>query len=119
MKAVILLNYNDNVQQVESEEKLRFLRTLLEQMGVPIDFWDDEILNIEQKIKLRNILATYAIQVIDDLDGHMSVYVENEKIADWNKCIYKLKQDFNQLDRKKRLYMEMHIDCWSIFDELE
>ena len=121
MKGIILLNYNDNVQQVEEEEKSRFLRSLLEQMGVPIeDIWKDEILlTIEQKIKIRNLLTTYAVQVIDDLDGHMQVYVEGEKVGEWNKCIYKLKQDISQLDPRKKLYIEMEIDCWSIFEEQE
>ena len=57
-------------------------------MGVPInDFWAGDIsLSVNQKIKLRGILATYAIQVIDDLDGNMQVYVEGEKVGEWNKC---------------------------------
>jgi hypothetical protein len=119
MKGTILLNYDDNTKQVEDEEKTRFLKTLLEQMGVPItDFWTvDTLLSIDQKIKLRGILATYAIQVIDDLDGHMQVYVESEKVGEWNKCTYKLKRDLRQLDPRKQLYLEMEVDCWTIFEE--
>jgi hypothetical protein len=119
MKATILLSYSDNTKQVEEEEKQRFLQTLLGQMGVPIaDFWTtDGPLSIDQRIKLRGILATYSIQVIDDLDGNMQVYVEGEKVGDWNKCTYKLKRDLRQLDRKKQLYLEMEVDCWTIFDE--
>ena len=119
MKGTILLNYNENTKQVEEEEKTRFLKTLLEQMGVPItDFWTaDTSLSIDQKIKLRGILATYAIQVIDDLDGHMQVYVEGEKVGEWNKSTYKLKRDLRQLDPRKQLYLEMEVDCWTIFEE--
>jgi hypothetical protein len=121
MKGTILLNYDEGTKKVEEEEKSRFLRTLLEQMGVPIeDFWiTDGELSINQKIKLRGILATYSVQVIDDLDGAMQVYVENEKVGEWNKCIYKLKRDLRQLDPRKQLYLEMEVDCWTIFEEEE
>jgi hypothetical protein len=121
MKGTILLNYDDNTQQVEDEEKTRFLKTMLEQMGVPItDFWTaDTSLTVNQKIKLRGILATYAIQVIDDLDGNMQVYVEGEKVGEWHKCTYKLKRDLRQLDPRKQLYLEMEVDCWTIFEEEE
>jgi hypothetical protein len=121
MKGTILLNYDDNTKKVEDEEKTRFLKTLLEQMGVPIDdFWvGDVALSVNQKAKLRGILATYSIQVIDDLDGNMQVYVENEKVGEWNKCTYKLKRDLRELDPKKQLYLEMSVDCWTLFEENE
>lgn len=119
MKGTILLNYDDNTKQIEDEEKHRFLRNVLEQMGVPIsDFWNvDAPLSIEQKIKLRGLLSAYSIQVIDDLDGTMQIYVENEKVAEWNKCFYKLKRDLRQLDPRKQLYLEMEVNCWTIFEE--
>ncbi len=121
MKGTLLLNYDENTRLVEEEEKLRFLHDLLQQMGIPIDeFWKDGTkLSIEQKINLRNILSTYNVQVIDDLDGHMQIYVDNEIVGEWNKCQYKLKKDLRQIDPKKRLYLEMEINCWSIFEEQE
>lgn len=119
MNCKILLDYNENTKQVEEEEKYRFLRNLLEQMGVPIEeFWTtDNPLTIEQKIKLRGILATYSIQVIDDLDGYLQVYVDNEKVAEWNKPIYKLKRDLRQIDPRKKFFLEMEISYWSLFEE--
>lgn len=119
MKATILLNYNENTKQVEEEEKTRFLRSILEQMGVPIqEFWpDDSALSIEQRIKLRSILVTYGVQVIDDLDGNMQIYVEREKVAEWFKCTYKLRRDLREIDPRKQLYLEMEVDCWSLFEE--
>lgn len=121
MKGTILLNHDENVKQVEDEEKTRFLRSMLEQMGLPIqDFWtSDTSLNVDQRMKLRNILGTYGILVVDDLDGGMQVYVEGEKVAEWHKCTYKLKRDLRQLDPRKQFYMEMEIDCWSLFEEQE
>jgi len=121
MQGTILLNYNESVKQIEEEEKLSFLRNLLEQMGVPIDdFWTmGTKLSIDQKVKLRTILATYGIQVIDDLDGHMQIYVERELVGEWFKSTYKLKRDLRELDPKKQLYMEMTINFWTIFEEQE
>lgn len=118
MNGVILLNYNENTKQVEDEEKMKFLHSLLEQMGVPIeDFWTEESLSIENRIKLRNVLNTYSIQVIDDLDGNLQVYVEDQKIGEWNKCKYKLKRDLKQLDPKKQFYLEMEVNYWTIFEQ--
>lgn len=119
MKATILLNYNENTRQVENEERDNFLYSLLEKMGLPIaDIWNSgEPLEISQKIKLRELLTTYNVQVIDEADGHMQVFVDRELVGEWNKCTYKLKKDLQQLDRKKQLYLEMTTDCWSVFDE--
>jgi hypothetical protein len=125
MRATILLDHTENTKQVEEEEKSRFLRSILEQCGVPIqEVWADESpLTVEQKIKVRGILAVYNMQVIDDLDGHMAIYLssegKNEKIAEWFKSTYKLKSDLSQLDRKKRLFLEMSVNCWSLFEESE
>jgi len=68
---------------------------------------------------LRNILTQYDLQIIDDLDGHLKVYLKNELMAEWFKCLYKLKKDLQVTDPKKRIYLEMEINCWSVFDEIE
>lgn len=119
MQGTILINHDENAKQIEEEEKIRFLRNLLEQMNVPIeDFWaEDGALSIEQRIKLRSILTTYSIQVIDDLDGHMQVFVDKELVGEWFKSTYKLKRDIHQLDPKKQLYTEMTVNFWTIFEE--
>ena len=123
MNGTILLNYNENTKQVEQEEKLKFLRDLLEQMGVPYleVFGSPENINLsfDQKNKLNNMLMAYNIQVIDDLDGRLKVYVDRQLIAEWNKCQYKLKRDYSQLDYKKQLYLEMEINYWSVFEKEE
>jgi hypothetical protein len=121
MKATILLNHNENTHQVEEEEKTRFLRNLLDQIGLPIqEFWNEELsLSVHQRMKLRSLLTTYEIQVIDDLDSHMQVFVEGELIAEWFKPTYKLKRDLKERDPKKQMYLEMEVNCWSLFEESE
>lgn len=119
MKSTILLNSNENTRQVEEEEKTRFVRQILETLGLPIDeIWDESgVLSIENKIKLRSILSTYNIQVIDDSDGELQIYCDGEVIGKWGKCEYKLKRDYQQKDPAKKLYLEMITDTWSIFPE--
>jgi hypothetical protein len=119
MKGTILLNYDENFRQVEEEERNKFLRDLLDQMGVPIeDLWEDgKSLSVEQRIKLREILPHFNVQIVDDSDGHVIVYVDKEKVGEFFKSSYKLRQDLSQLDPKKRLFTEMEINFWSIFEE--
>jgi hypothetical protein len=128
MKGTILLNYNENTRQIEEEEKSNFLRCFLDQCfeSAPnvanqiSTIWNvDGPLPADQKVKLRNVLTTYGIQVIDDLDGHMKIYLENEVQAEWFKSTYKIKKDLSAIDPKKRIFLEMNISCWSVFDPAE
>lgn len=118
MQGTILLNYDENLKKVEEEEQSRFLRTLIEQMGVPIDFWiEDAPLSVEQRSKLIEILHKYHIYIQNDNDGNIKVYVEKELVGEWNKCTYKLKRNYEEIDRKKQLYLEMNVDFWTVFDD--
>lgn len=119
MKGTILLNYTESLRQVEEEEKNRFLHCLLDQMGVPIaEFWSvDDSLDVHQKMKLRNVLSTYGVQVLDDHEGRLEVYVDEDLVGKWDKCTYKLKKDVSQRDPKKKLYFEMEVNYWSIFED--
>ena len=127
MKGTILLNYNEDTHQVEEEEKARFLKGILEQCFDNTEvasqiqtIWNtDGPLPAPQKVKLREVLATYGIQVIDDFDGHLRIYLENELIAEWFKCTYKMKRDLRVIDPRKRVYLEMEVNCWSVFDNKE
>jgi hypothetical protein len=121
MKNVILLNSNENTKQVEEEEKTRFVRSVLESVGLPIDnIWDEDgQLSIENKIKLRGILSAYDVQVIDDYDGELRLYADHQLIGEWKKCEYVLKKDLTQVDPSKKLYLEMHVNYWSVFENTE
>ena len=121
MNGTILLNYTDDTKKVEEEEQTRFLQNLLEQMGVPTnDIWNPDQtgpLDITQKMKLRELLESFNVQVIDDFDGGVKIYAEKTLVGEWFKCTFKLKRDFSQIDPKKQLYLEMEVNCWSLFEE--
>lgn len=119
MEGIILLNSNENTAKVEEEEKSRFFRSILEILGVPIsDIWiEDKELTVENKIKLNSLLQSYSIKTVDSRDGELDIYVEDNLIARWNKCRYILKRDLLELDPRKKLYIEMHTDFWSIFED--
>ena len=119
MKGFILLNFDEDLHKVEEEEKYKFIKQLLEETGAPInEVWESSnIPTIKERISLRGFLQKFAIQIIDNGDGGVSVYAEKDLIGSWHKPIYKLKRDFSQLDPKKQLFHEMEISFWSIFEE--
>lgn len=118
MQGTILLNYDENLKQVEQEEQSKFIKNLVEQMGVPpIDGWDDSLLSPSIRKEIKKTLQDYNILVIDDNDGSISVYVDKELVGVWQKCTYKLKRDFSELDRKKQLFLEMEINYWTVFED--
>jgi hypothetical protein len=118
MQGTILLNHNDNTSLVEQEERYRFLANVLDAMGVPTeDIWDEGLdLSVEKRIKLRSLLSSYNVHVIEMVDGTMSVYLENDLIASWQRPEYTLKKDYSSVDPRKSLYLEMRISCSSIFE---
>lgn len=127
MKATILLNYDENTKKVEEEEKSRFLRSILEELGAPIEeFWEDTdlFLSVEQKMKLRNLLQTLNIQVVENSED-MQIFAflddnggkTNVKIAEWFRPTYKIKKDHSQLDPRKKMFLEMNVEFWSVFEE--
>ena len=121
MKELILLDYNENTHKVEQEERTRFLYNIICAMELPIDeFWDGELkLTANQRIHLREILSSYNVLVIEELDGHMQIYVEDELVAEWFPCTFVLKKDLREINPKKRLYLEMEVNTWSVFEEEE
>jgi len=120
MKQKILLNYNENTKIVEEEESSKFIKNILLSMGIPVDeFWQNDILNFEQKITLRKYLLAYNVKIIDDLDGHIQIYFEDKLVGEWLKPIYFLRRDLREINPKKQLYLEMEINYTTVFDESE
>jgi hypothetical protein len=122
-----LLNYNTDTHQIEEEEKAIFLRTLLEQCfeNTPtIEYIStiygttNEPLSVSKKMELRGILTANNLIVIDGIDGSLRVYLSNKEIGGFDKPTYKLRQDLSAIDSKKRVYIEMKTNFWSVFDQV-
>lgn len=121
MQGTILLNANEDTRKVEEEEKSRFIKGIIDLMGIPLEgIWnDDEELSLEKRMKLREIFSSYNVKIIDYHDGTLEIYVDNDLIAEWKKCEYVLKRDIAAIDPTKKLYLEMKINYWSIFENTE
>jgi len=118
MRGTILLNHNDNTSLIEREERYRFLANILSEMGIPIeDIWDEGLdLSVEKRIRLKETLSSYNIDLIEMVDGSMSLYLDGQLIASWERPEYVLKKDYSAIDPRKCLYLEMRVSCSSIFE---
>jgi hypothetical protein len=120
MQTTILLDTNENTRKVEHEEQAHFVRSILTGFNVPIDdIWTDETLDVADMMKLRKMLSVYKIEIVDDLDGGVKIFCEQSLIAEFKKPHYVLKKDPGQVDPRKRLYLEMTTNTWSILDQEE
>lgn len=118
MEATILLNASENTKLIEDQESSRFVRSVLESAGIDLsEVWIEEELTLDQKVQLRHILSQYQIQIIEDGDGSVEIFLEKESIAKWHKPTYVLKHDHSQLDPKDRLYLEMKVKYSTAFDK--
>jgi hypothetical protein len=119
MKRSIYIDREDH-KVVEEEERNIFLRGVLEEIGVPVeDVWPETLLTVEQKIMLRNLLSKLEIEIIDDGDRGYIIYHQNTKLANWSKPRFILRKDEGARAFSKKLFYEMVIDTWSVFETEE
>lgn len=116
MQYSILLNTNENTKELEEQEKNRFVRSIIDCLDIPIEFNPDTP-NVENKIKLKRDLQKYKIFIVDDYNGGLKMFLDTDLIAEWHKCKYKLKEDVASRDPKNKLFMEMQVNFWSVFEE--
>jgi len=123
MKSVILAN-RDTCRIVEEEAKYEFTIHILESMGIPEDVLEEcfpeggfNDFSVNHKIKLRDILRKFDITILGNGDGGFKIYVDKEVVAEWKKSIYYLKKDMSKLKPSDQLYVEVHVEYWTIFEE--
>jgi hypothetical protein len=110
----------EDCKLIEEEERNLFVRGILEAMGVPLEeAWPDISLSVEQKIKLRGLLGKLEMEIIDDGDRGYTIYHQNTKLAEWFKPRFILREDKGARILNKKLYYEMVIKTWSVFDQQE
>lgn len=105
---------------VEEEERNNFIKSILSEVGVPLEeIWPDISLSVDQKIKLRNLLAKLEIEIIDDMDRGYQIFHQDTKLGEWFKPRFILREDIGARTLAKKLYFEMLIKTWSIFNQEE
>ena len=114
----------DNYRKVEEEWQYEFIYYVLSKIGVSEEvlescFPDDgvEAITVHHKIQLRHHLSKLGVNIIDDRDGGIKIFVDRELVAEWKKCKFILREDLKEVDPSHRLYTEIKADTWTIFDD--
>ena len=110
---VILVNRHD-AAQVEQEEKVKWALGILSFIGVPVEDWPNEP-SMENLRKVRGALKKLEIDI--DSNSGLKIYHQNNLLAEWLRPTYILREDSKELDVKYRYYLEMHLNCKSVFDD--
>lgn len=113
----ILLDRDEDLQKVESEIKNKFIFETLSQIGLDLSFWKvPEVLSVNEKIKLRELLFSQNIEIIDSSGEGIKIKIKGVLAGFLKKPIYRLKRDISTSDSKKRIYLEMSLEePWTLF----
>jgi hypothetical protein len=113
MKYSVVTNFNNgDIQSAIEEEQLQFIVAVLESMSVPIDNCFPEVLN--PKLITQEHKNNFSI--IHNSDKTFDIFLERDKVASWFRHWVEMKKDFSHPDPKKRIYVEIHLECWSVFE---
>ena len=110
----------EDILKVEEEESCAFIKETLEKLGIPLEnIWKDDILSVEQKVLLRDLLSKFSIEVIDNGDKVITIYHEQELIAKWYKPKTILRRNEVVINPNKRFYYEVKFSFESLFENKE
>lgn len=112
----------DNYREVLNQVRFDWVCSVLSQTGMNLDNCFPESGNyedqtMEQKAQLRNNLKDNNILIIDEIDNSLIIYIQEQIIAEWKKPLYIRKEDLSEINPRKKVYIEINIDCFSVFDE--
>lgn len=118
MKATFLLNRHDFKKHEKNKQK-EFIMLVLSSMGITdeeisICFTEED--TVDSRYNFRELLLKYNLDVIDDRDGNIKVYLDSSLIAEWKKATFVYKEDIQVINPNDRIYIEMLVDYW-IFEE--
>jgi hypothetical protein len=113
---IILVNRHE-ARKVEHEEKAKWIRFILEKMEIPLDGLWPEDPSMENLRRMKFKIKKLGIDIIDDAQDGILIYVNDDLIAEWKKPWYKLMEDPKERDLQYRFYYEMHLNARSVFDE--
>jgi len=114
---VLLVNRHE-AREIEYEEKVKWLRSILEQIGVPLDDWPESP-SMENLRDMRSLLRHWEIDVINDSDDGLLIYFNNDLVAQWIRPTYKMIEDPKEKDHRYRFYYEMHLNYKDILNNAD
>jgi hypothetical protein len=117
MKYTVLLDSSSNLREIEAEEQIKFVVSIIEALEIPFEWDSNAPFSVLDKLRLRKVLAQYNASIIDDMEGGIKIFLERDQIAQWHKSTYILKEDLSQVDPRKKLFIEMSCSFDSIFEE--
>ena len=119
MKTSIYIDRED-FKKVEEQEKFTWTIKIISSIGITTEELEIpenvEDLTVEFRKNMRGLLQKYDIKIVDEHDGNLKIYVEDNLIGEWHKPQYILRTDLSAIEPSKRLYTEMILDHWSVFD---
>ena len=101
-KKMIILADRGNEQKIIEEEKQEWLVEVLLAMNVPAKVFELEAND------MKNYLSTAEIEVWSGADGSLSVYKNEEIVAQW-----KMPKLVLIKDTPKKWYYEIHTNAWA------
>jgi hypothetical protein len=119
MNSVAIYVDREDARKVEEEERDAFIKGVLESIGIPLDdVWPGKRLaNVEQKMDFQKRMEEFELDILDDGDHGVKIYVGEDLIAEWLRPQFVLRTDRKARHPSKRLFYEMTIRFWSMFDE--
>lgn len=126
MKNIILTNYNSfDIEQAIAEANHLTILDVLSYLDLPYpEGFLEKISNLEnfgpnEKETFRTINNKYSIFINYDIDKTVKIYFE-DKLIGYSKVPHVvLKNDFSKPDKNKRIYVEIHYESWSIYEQSE
>lgn len=119
MDKVVLINRED-YNSFTDEAKYNFVKDVFANIGLPIEEClpeDYKEQTVEQRIQLRELLKKFNVILSEHSKEMAEIIIDGQVVAKWNKPTCVLKEDHQTLDPKKKYYLEVKLDCYSIFDE--
>ena len=131
MKEYRILANKEDLKQIEEEEKNSFIKSICDELGLPIeDVWpENNVLDARSKRNLYSVLSKWDLDIVEDGDHGLKIYhIEKEEvkekngqvqiriksaniIAQWFRPTIVLKVDPLQPNKMKRFYYEMIFKC--------
>jgi hypothetical protein len=108
----------EDLALAEAEERDLFIKEVLTKIGIPLEeIWPEEHLEtVEDKIEFRKLMDHYDVDILDDGDRGVKIYVDDDVIAEWKKPRYILRIDYQARRPVNRVFYEMIISFWSMFE---